>query len=118
MKNWARWQDYVVVAVGIYTAFSVLWTPQGGMSTGLMVIAGGFLFVSGVVNLAMPGLPAAEWAQIVFGLFLFLSPWIGSYTEQTAASWTCWIGGAIVVAVSASAIKPSIERSHHRMPSH
>jgi len=119
MKKWTRWQDYVAVVVGLYAVLSVLWTPQAGMSATLMVISGGLLVVSGVVNLAMPGMPVAEWAQVVFGLLLFFSPWIGSYTGQTATAWTSWIGGAIAVAVTAAAIKPSMEMSHHRMmPSH
>lgn len=119
MKKWTRWQDWVAVAVGLYAALSVLWTTQAGTSTALMVISGGLLVVSGVVNLAMPGLPAVEWAQVVIGLLLFLSPWIGSYTEQTGAAWTSWIGGAVAVIVTAAAIKPSTEMSHHRMmPSH
>jgi putative Mn2+ efflux pump MntP len=71
------------------------------------------------VNLAVPGMPAVECAQVVIGLLLFLSPWLGSYTQQAGAAWTSWIGGAIAVIATAIAIRPSMEMSHHRMmPSH
>jgi hypothetical protein len=115
MKQWTRWQDWVAVVVGLYAAVSTLWTEQAGMSTSLMVTFGGLLVVSGLVNLAMPGMPVVEWAQVVIAALLFLSPWIGSYSAQTGAAWTSWVGGAIAVAVTAAAIKPSTEVRHNRM---
>jgi len=119
MKKWTRWQDWAAVVVGLYAALSTLWTAQGGMSTTLMVICGLLLVVSGCVNLAMPGTPAIEWAQVVIGLLLFLSPWIGGYVAQTGAAWTSWIGGLIAVVATAAAIKPSTEMHHNKMmPSH
>jgi hypothetical protein len=119
MKKWNRWQDWVAVAVGLITALSPLWTTQMGASTALMVIFGVLLIVSGLINLAMPGMPVVEWAQIVVGLLLFISPWLGGYTAASGAAWTSWIGGAIAVIVTAIAIRPSMEISHHRMmPSH
>jgi SPW repeat len=119
MKKWTRWQDWVAVAVGVVAALSTLWTDQAGMSMTLMIVFGVLLVASGLVNLAMPGMPAVEWAQVVIALLLFLSPWLGSYTEQTGAAWTSWIGGAIAVIVTAIAIRPSMDVSHHRvMPSH
>lgn len=118
MKKWTRWQDWAAVIVGLYAALSTLWTTQGGMSTVLMVVCGVLLIVSGVVNLAMPGRMAIEWAQVVIGLLLFFSPWIGVYAHLAGAAWTSWIGGAIAVVATALAIKP-VHLSHNKMmPSH
>ncbi|BAS12510.1 ribonuclease TTHA0252 [Arthrobacter sp. Hiyo8] len=118
MKKWTRWQDWTVIAAGAYAALSVLWTSQGGSSTALMVILGVLLVAAGVTNLAMPGMPAAEWAQAVFAVVLLLAPWFGGFTSMTGAAWSAWIPGAVALVVTAFAIKPSTEeyRHHHVMP--
>jgi SPW repeat len=118
MKKWTRWQDYVAVAVGLYVALSTLWTAQGGMSTALMLILGGLLVICGAVNLARPGMPMVEYVQAALGLLLFLSPWLGAYANQMGAAWTSWIGGALAAIVTATAIRPSTEESHHGAVAH
>lgn len=118
MKKSTRWQDWTAIAAGAYAALSVLWTSQGGSSTALMVILGVLLVAAGVTNLAMPGMPAAEWAQAVFAVVLLLAPWLGGFTSMTGAAWSAWIPGAVALVVTAFAIKPSTEeyRHHHVMP--
>jgi hypothetical protein len=119
MKKWTRWQDWVAVAAGLFAALSTLWTRQSGASLALMVIFGLLLVASGLVNLAMPGMPAVEWTQVVIAALLFLSPWMGGYTNLTGAAWTSWITGAIAAIVSAAAIRPSREvRTHRPATSH
>lgn len=118
MKKWYRWQDYVAVAAGIFTAAAVLFTRQEGMSTTLMLVLGGLLAVSGLVNLAMPGTPAMEYVQAVLAAGLVLSPWLGSYTSATGAALTCWIAGGVALVVTAVAIRPSIDVRHNMRMSH
>lgn len=115
MKKWTRWQDWVAVVVGLYAALSTLWTRQMGTSTALMVVFGILLIASGVINLARPETPAMEYGQALFGLLLFISPWLGAYATQTGAAWTSWICGAVALIVTAAAIKPSTEGHHHRI---
>src|SRR6478609_10364950 len=86
VKKWYRWQDYVAVAAGLFTAVAVLFTRQQNMSTTLMLVFGGLLVVSGIVNLAMPGTPVMEYAQAVLAAVLILSPRLGSYTGATGAA--------------------------------
>lgn len=120
MKKWTRWQDWTVVAAGAYAALSVLWTFQTETSTPLMVTLGALLIVGGATNLAMPGLPAAEWAQAVLALALLLAPWIGNFTSATGAAWSAWIPGAVALVVTALAIRPSRDeyRHHHVVSAH
>ncbi|GAP53810.1 SPW repeat protein [Arthrobacter sp. 92] len=120
MKKWSRWQDWVAVVAGLYAALSVMWTTSAGSSAALMVVFGVLLIVSGVINLAMPGTPAMEWAQAALGALLFLSPWLGSYATHAGVAWTSWITGLVALVVTATAIKPSSEEHrHHRIsPSH
>jgi hypothetical protein len=115
MKKWTRWQDWVALAAGLFAALSTLFMPQVGASMALMLIFGALLVITALVNLAMPGMPAMEWAQVVVAALLFLSPWFGAYVASTGAAWTSWIAGLIAAVVTATAIKPSTEeRSHHR----
>jgi hypothetical protein len=120
MKKWTRWQDWVTVAAGLYAALSVLWTTAAGSSATLMVVFGALLVISGVINLAMPGMPAMEWIQAALAALLFLSPWLGAYAMQTGVAWTSWITGLVALIVTAMAIKPSTEEHRHHMvrPSH
>lgn len=116
MKKWTRWQDWAALAAGAYAALSVLWTTQTGMSTPLMITLGALLVVCAVINLAMPGLPVAEWAQAAVAAVLLLAPWIGGFTSSTGAALSAWIPGAVALVVTALAIKPSAdEYRHHHM---
>jgi hypothetical protein len=118
VKKWYRWQDYAAAAAGLFTAVAVLFTRQQNMSTTLMLVFGGLLVVSGIVNLAMPGTPVMEYAQAVLAAVLILSPWLGSYTGATGAAWTSWIAGAVALVVTAVAIKPSTDAHHNLRISH
>lgn len=120
MKRWVRWEDWVAGVAGLYTVLATLWTRQGGASTALMIIFGLLLVAAAVVDLAMPGQPGVEWAQLVVAVLLFLAPWFGGYVSQTGAAWTSWIAGAVAAVASAIAIRPSMEerRSHTARLSH
>ena len=118
VKKWYRWQDYVAVAAGLFTAVAVLFTRQQDMSTTLMLAFGGLLVVSGIINLAMPGTPAMEYVQAILAAGLVLSPWLGTYTGATGAAWTSWIAGAVALVVTAVAIKPSTDLRHTYRVSH
>lgn len=120
MKKWTRWQDWVTVIAGAYVALSTLWTENAGASTTLMVIGGVLLVIVGLVNLAMPGMPALEWAQAVIALLVVLAPWMGSYSHAEGPAWSSWIPGIVALVVTVLAIKPStaFHREHHAVPSH
>jgi len=118
VKKWYRWQDYVAAAAGLFTAVAVLFTRQLNMSTTLMLVFGGLLVVSGIINLAMPGTPAMEYVQAILAAGLVLSPWLGTYTGATGAAWTSWIAGAVALVVTAVAIKPSTDLRHTYRVSH
>lgn len=119
MKKWTRWEDWVAVAVGLVVAISAMFLPTMGASVAIMVTLGILLIVSGLVNLARPGLVAMEYVQGVLGLLLIISPWVGGYADAMTfgPAWMSWIGGAVVVIVAALAIRPSM-RAHHDAVTH
>ena len=113
MMKWTRWQDWVAVAAGLYAALSTMWTVQAGNSRTLMIVFGVLLIISGLWNLAAPGMPVVEWAQAILGALLFISPWLGGYATQMGAAWTSWITGGIALIVTLMAIQPSTEAHRH-----
>jgi hypothetical protein len=117
MKKWTRWQDWVVVAAGLYVALSTLWTPQMGASTSLMLILGVLMVAAGVWSLAMPGLVAMEWIHVALGALLIISPFVGNYATSTGAAWTSWIAGVVTLVAGLLAIQPAM-RMHHPQATH
>ena len=122
MKRWTRWEDYVALAAGLFTVLAALiWTTTTVTSMTLMLVFGGLLIVTGVLNLSMPGTPWLEYAQCAVGVLLFVSPWVGLYASYSAmtfasAAWTSWIAGIIAAVVTAAAFKPATDaRQQHRM---
>jgi hypothetical protein len=110
MKKWTRWEDWVAVVVGLAVALSTLIVAPMGASVAMMVTLGVLLVISGLVNLAFPGMVAMEYVQGALGVLLLVSPWIGGYADTTAgAAWVSWIGGAVAIVVAALAIRPSME---------
>ena len=110
MKKWTRWEDWVAVVVGLAVALSTLIVAPMGASVAMMVTLGVLLVISGLVNLALPGMVAMEYVQGALGVLLLVSPWIGGYADTTAgAAWVSWIGGAVAIVVAALAIRPSME---------
>jgi hypothetical protein len=116
MKKWTRWQDWVAVTAGLYVALATLWTTPAGASIAIMIVLGVLLIISGLWNLAMPGMVAMEWVQGVLGVLLFISPWVGGYSTATGAAWSSWICGGVAIVVAALALQPSMEMHHKAIP--
>jgi hypothetical protein len=114
MKKWTRWEDWVAIAAGVAVALSTMFVPAMGASVAIMVTLGVLLIISGLVNLAWPGLVAMEYVQGALGVLLIISPWIGGYADAMTfgAAWMSWICGAIAVVVAALAIRPSMQAHH------
>jgi hypothetical protein len=56
---------------------------------------------------------ATEALTMLFGVLLFVAPWVLTYTSHDAASWTSWVVGAIAVVLAGSAI-PASNRVHRQ----
>jgi len=114
MKKWTRWEDWVAIAAGLAVALSAMFVPAMGASVAIMVTLGVLLIISGLVNLAMPGLVAMEYVQGALGVLLIISPWVGGYADAMTfgAAWVSWICGAVAVVVAALAIRPSMQAHH------
>lgn len=112
-RPWTRWQDWGEVVIGVVAALSPLWVSTSTAAMWTMVVLGALIAIDGLLSLAMPGMVYTEWIQMVLGALLFISPWVMTYTEMTAASWTSWIAGVLTVIAGAAAL-PAANTAHHR----
>jgi SPW repeat len=119
MRPWTRLQDFATLIAGAYAALSPIWVSTTGERDALwaLIALGALLALASLVSLAMPGGVATEALTVLFGVLLFVAPWVLSYTGHAAASWTSWVVGAIAIVLADSAI-PASNRAHRQAIQH
>jgi hypothetical protein len=119
MRPWTRLQDFGALIAGLYAALSPIWVSTTGERGAYwaLIALGVLLAVAALVSLAMPGVVATEWLIVLFGVLLFVAPWVLSYTDRTGASWTSWVVGVIAVILGGTAVPPSL-RAHRQAIQH
>jgi|ERR671925_1502270 hypothetical protein len=119
MRPWTRLQDWATLIAGLFAALSPIWVSTTGERDGFwaLIVLGVLLAIAALVSLAMPGVVATEWLTVLFGVLLFVAPWVLTYTERVGASWTSWVVGAIAIILGASAI-PASNRVHRQAIQH
>jgi SPW repeat len=120
MRPWTRLQDWVTLLAGVYTvtsplALSTIGMTGEGRTVAAMITLGALIALSSVVSLARPSVIATEWASILFGVLLFIAPWVVGYTGVTGPAWTSWIVGVIVAAVGLTVVRSSNRGSGQAM---
>jgi len=110
-KAWTRWQDWAALAIGVLTALSPLVVATSTRATWALVVLGALIAVAALWSLAAPGSVASEYVHVAFGVLLFISPWVLTYSDLTGASWTSWVAGALAVVVGATAV-PAASAQH------
>ncbi|WP_246243041.1 SPW repeat protein [Amycolatopsis pithecellobii] len=113
-RAWTRPHDWAEVVLGVVAVLSFLWVDTNNTAMWTMIVLGAVIALDGLMSLAMPGLVYGEGIQIVLGALLFISPWVMSYTDLTAASWSAWIIGGLTVLAGAAAL-PVANAEHGRM---
>jgi len=111
MRKWAHPQDLAALLAGIYAALSPIWTTTAGRATGTMVTLGVITALAALYSLARPGTVGSGLIALL-GVLFIISPWVMSFREATAMSWTAWIVG--VVALLAGSADVQMTRSAHR----
>lgn len=99
MKAWTRWQDWVAVVAGLYAVLSPIWvstTHEGGAVASLIVL-GALIVLTSLASLARGSNAVTEWLTALWGVLLFVAPWVLTYTSHGGASWTSWVVGVIAV---------------------
>jgi hypothetical protein len=99
MTTWRRWQDWVVVALGVIlflTPFVFGQAPQN-VAAYTAYILGALIALAGILNGAMRQAGGLEVIPGVLGVILFVSPWAFGFTAVTALAWPAWIIGILVL---------------------
>ncbi|GAA4520106.1 SPW repeat protein [Actinoallomurus oryzae] len=119
MKAWTRWQDWVALVAGLYAALSPIWvdtTHEGGAVASLIVL-GALLVITSLVSLARAAGAVTEWLIALWGVLLFIAPWVITYTGHSGAAWTSWIVGVIAVLAGLS-VGVTGDLTHRRAVTH
>lgn len=119
MRPGTRLQDFAALVAGLYAALSPIWVSTTGERGAFwaLIVLGALIAVTALVALAMPGIVATEWLTVLFGVLLFVAPWVLGYTDRVGASWTSWVIGVIAVALGGSAV-PMSNRTHQQSMQH
>ena len=109
MRPWTRLQDWGTLLVGLFAALSPIWVSTTGERDAFWALIGlgALLALTALFSLAMPAVVTTEWLTVLFGVLLFVAPWVVGYTGLTGAAWTSWLVGVIVVVVSLTVVRAS-----------
>ena len=115
MRPWTRLQDWGMLIAGLYAAVSPIWVNTTGERDAFwaLIVLGVLLAVTALFSLSMPGIVVTEWLTVGFGVVLFVAPWVLTYTDRSAASWTSWVVGVIAVVLGGFSV-PSSNRIHRQ----
>ncbi len=116
-RPWTRIQDWVALIAGAVLALSPIWLEVSTTVMWAMIIGGAAIAVMALVALAMPGAYIDEWMMALLGAATFVAPWVLSYTDVQAATWTSWAIGLVVVVAALAAVPSSraIWREQHHV---
>jgi len=109
MRPWTRLQDWGTLVAGLYAALSPIWVNTTGERDArwALIALGALLAVTALFSLALPGVVATEWLTVLFGVLLFVAPWVLTYTDRAAASWTSWIVGVVAAVLGGFSVPAS-----------
>jgi hypothetical protein len=101
MTTWRRWQDWVVVALGVILFLTpyVFGETAQTVAASTAYVLGAVIALAGVLNAAMREAGGLEIIPAALAVILFVSPWALGFTAVTALAWSAWII-AILVALA------------------
>jgi hypothetical protein len=99
MTTWRRWQDWVVVALGVIVFVTpfVFGQATNNVAAYTAYVLGALIALAGILNAAMKQAGGLEIIPGVLAVILFVSPWAFGFTAVTALAWSAWIVGILVV---------------------
>ena len=100
MKRWTRWQDWFNLVLGAWLFLSP-WilashTGSGAWDSWIFGVVVAIVSIGAAAASASRGV---EWINVIFGVWIFIAPWILGFASRTMA-WDSWIIGAAIVILS------------------
>ena len=112
MKSWNRMQDAVAVVLGVFAALSPIWLTTNDRAMWSLIVLGVLVALAGLAHMARPDMAVADYAMGVFGVLMFISPWVMNFHALEGAAWTAWVVGVLTVVVAVSAMPMMAARMH------
>ena len=112
MKSNQRWQDWVILTLGVWLFFAPFFMGYGsitGVAAWDSYLIGGAAAVFAVSALWSPE-KWEEWVNMALGLWLVIAPFVlGFYASEAVAAWSHIVAGILIAgdAVWALAARPS-----------
>src|SRR5437899_3681800 len=99
MTAWRRWQDWVVVGLGVILFLTPFAFGEAAMAVAASTtyILGALIALAGLLNGATRQPTGLEIIPAVLAVVLFVSPWAFGFTAVTALAWSAWIVAILVV---------------------
>jgi hypothetical protein len=99
MTSWRRWQDWVVVGLGVITFVTpfVFGETSQTIAASAAYILGVLIALGGLLNASMRQAGGLELIPAVLAVILFASPFAFGFTAVTALAWSAYIIAVLVV---------------------
>ncbi|MGQ4600314.1 SPW repeat domain-containing protein [Nocardia sp. R6R-6] len=114
----SRAQDFLAVALGVFTALSPIWVDTNNNAMWSLIVLGALIALTGLAQMARPEMAATDYAMGLCAVLLFISPWVMDFTAYRAASWTAWVVGVVTAVVAVAALPMVSGRLHDMAPHH
>src|SRR5258705_11146000 len=99
MTTWRRWQDWVVVGLGVvlFVTPFLFGETANSVAASTAYVLGALIALAGVLNAAMKDAGGLELIPAVLAVILFVSPWAFGFSALTGLAWAAWIIAILVV---------------------
>lgn len=99
MTTWRRWQDWVVVGLGVvlFVTPFIFGETANSVAASTAYVLGALIALAGVLNAAMKDAGGLELIPAVLAVILFVSPWAFGFTAVTGLAWAAWIIAILAV---------------------
>src|SRR2546426_3618224 len=99
MTTWRRWQDWVVVGLGVVMFLTPFVFGETGQTVAASTayVLGVLIALGGLLNAATRQTGGLELIPAVLAVILFVSPWAFGFTAGTGLAWAAWVIAILIV---------------------
>ncbi|HYR49439.1 MAG TPA: SPW repeat protein [Candidatus Eisenbacteria bacterium] len=99
MTTWRRWQDWVVVGLGVvlFVTPFIFGETANSVAASTAYVLGALIALAGVLNAATKDAGGLELIPAVLAVILFVSPWAFGFSAVTGLAWAAWIIAILIV---------------------
>ncbi|MGV9415365.1 SPW repeat protein [Nocardia sp. NPDC003693] len=106
----SRVQDVVAVVLGVIAALSPLWVAHSDNARWSLIVGGVLIALIGLGHAAKRIGAVADYALVLVGALLFVSPWVLDFDSYSGATWTAWVAGGVTAVLALVALPAVSDR--------